>query len=54
MENVNKLMTIGFGVILFSTAVAMCLMMYKSVDNIIHETQNSISARRVLEVRQLE
>lgn len=54
MENVSKFIAIGFGAIVFSVALTLCLIMYGSLSNLLSETEHQISTRRVLEVRQLE
>ncbi|MBQ6814118.1 MAG: hypothetical protein IJP13_01105 [Lachnospiraceae bacterium] len=48
MENVNKLMIIGMGVILFTASIALTVLMYENVSELIYQAECRVSFRKVL------
>ena len=49
MENVNKLMFMGFGALLFSLALFLAVAMFGYVDGMIDNSEKIYSVRKVLE-----
>lgn len=49
MENANKIMFMGLGVLLFSMAIVLAVSMYGYVYGIIENTGETVSVRKVLE-----
>lgn len=54
MENVGRLMMTAFGAVIFSAAILLSVTMYNMVNNLIQQSENGLSTRQILEVRQLE
>lgn len=49
MENVNKMMFMGFGALIFSMALSFAVAMFGYVDGMIENSENIFSVRKVLE-----
>ena len=54
MENVNKIMFMGFGALLFSLALFLAVAMFGYVDGMIDNSEKIYSVRKVLEGEQFE
>ncbi len=48
MENVSKLMTIGFSAIVFATALVMTIMMYMGVNEFMEQVEGYRSYKSVM------